>query len=122
MLRGPSGGLNLWLTNVPHDSYPHLEGNLHFVINTLLQDEHLVFQCSQLPCQEKPAEEGTPAMAETLAQESPVVGSRDLRGLYPQDQSLVCKGVTCEVHGYGPWSLLRHQCQPGYLDVGQAGV
>lgn len=51
MLRGLSGRLSLWLAGVPQDSCPHLEGNLDFVINTLLQNEHLVFQRGQLSCE-----------------------------------------------------------------------
>lgn len=53
MLRGPSGKPIPWVAGIAHDSCPHLKGDLHFVINTLLQDEHLIFQCSQLPCQGK---------------------------------------------------------------------
>lgn len=35
----------------PHHHYscPYLEANLHLVVNTLLQDKHLVFQCGQVP-------------------------------------------------------------------------
>ena len=58
-------------------------------------------------------------------------------GLYPKDQlqgglpvrslpGAWCHarhlGVTCEVHDDGPRGLLRYQCQPGHLNVGQAWI
>ena len=60
-------------------------------------------------------------------------------GLYPKDQFIFCRGypmrslpgawgraphlgVTCEVHDDGPRGLLRYQCQPGHLNVGQAWI
>lgn len=58
-------------------------------------------------------------------------------GLYPKDQlqrrlpvrslpgAQGCArhlGVTCEVHDDGPRGLLRYQCQPSHLNVGQAWI
>lgn len=44
------------------------------------------------------------------------------RSLVQRWTVVVCRGITCEVHGDGPWSLLGQQRQSGHLHVGQAGI